>query len=379
MPADSRALARQRPPTPADAEYDSICAAVMETVRGRWFLAEYSRRNRHADTQIILAAIDQLETALRTKTPVSGSERLAAELTKAMEAIEEARGVIALSQASARASEEIQLSLTTMRELADVMRQKGVDSLYCTQLEARIASLDAALAPQEAPDSQARLAALLDQLHARVEAMLASLNNAEAAAETVSPAAASAEPNASRPNLSVVPSTATEAIDPIAQTPGNAEMAAAPASSLEPMKPAVLLDLSDPPTEALAPTTARFDPPVEPFVAPSPAAVASPIEAASPPPQPETALGSEPPTVVTSDSALDAAIPDGEPAASFVPFEFEALGVVDFANTTPGDAPAAVAPPEIAAEPPLTVPPPPADPLAAILALSDEERIALFS
>ena len=33
----------------------------METARGRWFLAEYARRNRHADTTMLLKALDRIE------------------------------------------------------------------------------------------------------------------------------------------------------------------------------------------------------------------------------------------------------------------------------------------------------------------------------
>ena len=47
-----------------DADFDTIEAAVMESARGRWFLAEYARRNRHADTQLLLAALARLEAAI---------------------------------------------------------------------------------------------------------------------------------------------------------------------------------------------------------------------------------------------------------------------------------------------------------------------------
>src|ERR1700736_3083383 len=49
----------------SEADYDLIESAVMETVRGRWFLAEYARRSRHADTTILLAAIGRLQAALQ--------------------------------------------------------------------------------------------------------------------------------------------------------------------------------------------------------------------------------------------------------------------------------------------------------------------------
>ncbi|MGN8116040.1 hypothetical protein [Labrys sp. 22185] len=45
----------------SEEDYGAIEAAVMETARGRWFLAEYARRNRNADTEVVLAAIRRLE------------------------------------------------------------------------------------------------------------------------------------------------------------------------------------------------------------------------------------------------------------------------------------------------------------------------------
>ena len=40
------------PALPAEADYDAICTAVMATARGRWFLHEYAKRNRNADTRV---------------------------------------------------------------------------------------------------------------------------------------------------------------------------------------------------------------------------------------------------------------------------------------------------------------------------------------
>lgn len=44
----------------ADSDFAAIESAVMETSRGRWFLKEYARRNRHADTECVLEAISRL-------------------------------------------------------------------------------------------------------------------------------------------------------------------------------------------------------------------------------------------------------------------------------------------------------------------------------
>ena len=50
-------------------DYSLIEAAVMETVRGRWFLAEFARRNRVADTQVLLDALARIERAAGLSAP----------------------------------------------------------------------------------------------------------------------------------------------------------------------------------------------------------------------------------------------------------------------------------------------------------------------
>jgi hypothetical protein len=54
-------------------DYDLIEAAVMETARGRWFLAEHARRNRHAETENLRALLEQVRKAVqKTKRPTGG-------------------------------------------------------------------------------------------------------------------------------------------------------------------------------------------------------------------------------------------------------------------------------------------------------------------
>jgi hypothetical protein len=47
--------------TLGDLDFDTVEAAVMETARGRWFLKEYARRNRNADTLAVLEALERLK------------------------------------------------------------------------------------------------------------------------------------------------------------------------------------------------------------------------------------------------------------------------------------------------------------------------------
>jgi hypothetical protein len=57
-------------PEPLAQHYGVMHSAVMETARGRWFLHEYARRNRNADTTALLAAIDRIQAALNIKTAI---------------------------------------------------------------------------------------------------------------------------------------------------------------------------------------------------------------------------------------------------------------------------------------------------------------------
>jgi hypothetical protein len=51
-------------PAAHDAEFDAICRTLMETGRGRWFLAEHARRCRAVETDALAAALSRIEEAL---------------------------------------------------------------------------------------------------------------------------------------------------------------------------------------------------------------------------------------------------------------------------------------------------------------------------
>jgi chemotaxis regulatin CheY-phosphate phosphatase CheZ len=57
--------------------FETIEAAVKETGRGRWFLDEYARRNRHADTLVILATLETIQSTLAARTIQRGGENQA--------------------------------------------------------------------------------------------------------------------------------------------------------------------------------------------------------------------------------------------------------------------------------------------------------------
>ena len=126
------------------ADYDAIAAAVMETARGRWFLAEYARRNRQADTEMVLSAIARLE---RLCTVPVASVDLTPELSETARAIAELRDDLdraGVSGASARLSARIQEAASgildaaeAIQEIAWTLREDGAAPELCDRLDRR--------------------------------------------------------------------------------------------------------------------------------------------------------------------------------------------------------------------------------------------------
>jgi hypothetical protein len=64
MPAETIAQASAPSGAPDEDDYQAFCQTLSASERGRAFLAEYARRNRNADTEQLLAAIEQLQSAM---------------------------------------------------------------------------------------------------------------------------------------------------------------------------------------------------------------------------------------------------------------------------------------------------------------------------
>src|ERR1700756_1719497 len=84
------------PPAPsAQAAYDVICDTLMRSERGRWFLQEYAKRNRNADTDVLLIAIHRLETTVRADKEEHGRQSLRSDLLEMAKAITRTRAEVA--------------------------------------------------------------------------------------------------------------------------------------------------------------------------------------------------------------------------------------------------------------------------------------------
>src|SRR3954464_13333739 len=113
---------------PGEADYDAISAAFMETSRGRWFLGEYARRNRNADTRMVLDAVARIEENLAAQKQAVPDDRLPAALQAIRHAVNE--GKDAAAHAGARTEQSlapIRSAAQTIREILMRLREIGAD------------------------------------------------------------------------------------------------------------------------------------------------------------------------------------------------------------------------------------------------------------
>lgn len=73
----------------AESDYQSFCEALSATARGRAFLEEFARRNRQADTQVVLTALERLEATARAHSPEA--DRIRQDLRALLDTLRSAR------------------------------------------------------------------------------------------------------------------------------------------------------------------------------------------------------------------------------------------------------------------------------------------------
>jgi len=119
MAAD--ALPRRQLREPSEADYDEICATVMATARGRWFLDEYARRHRNADTEAALAALRRLEENLRNSGSSWRHDRLRDELRAVVAIIREGRAELEAPAATPDMAQKVLALLDLLDERVDAL------------------------------------------------------------------------------------------------------------------------------------------------------------------------------------------------------------------------------------------------------------------
>ena len=178
----------------SDAEYESIEAAVVETERGRWFLAEFARRNRTADTNVLLTAISRLEHAVTGERAAQNMDRFRFDLMEMAKAIARTKGEIAAIQSpdleqsrlmeasesldaiirtTERATSEILEAAEHVQEAAWTLREKGADEDLCNELDRRATEIYTACSFQDLTAQRTgKIVNALRYLEGRINAMI---------------------------------------------------------------------------------------------------------------------------------------------------------------------------------------------------------------
>lgn len=233
-----------RATTPSEAEYNAISDAFMETSRGRWFLDEYARRNRNADTRMVLDAVARIETTIAAQR--SGPAHEPAAAWAAIRSIVEdakANALAALSKLSVKghlapAHNDVQ----TIRKIVWTLRECGTDLRLCDLLDAQAKAIETSLKLLTAAEPRDAVIAEFDNLLQQIDSLAkdsplsreANYSEAPAEAEARTPAPTNSEIDATSPvieaptvNVSDVPDISLDTASPAPAADDNKSQVAA--------------------------------------------------------------------------------------------------------------------------------------------------------
>jgi hypothetical protein len=175
-----------------EADYDAIQDAVMETDRGRWFLAEFARRNRHAETEGLLASLARIESAVVTQREPNDLDRFRLNVLEMSRAIARTRAEIAaikpaagdgriveasgelesIVSATEAATSDILAAAENVQEVAWTLRESGGDIESCNRLDQHAVAIYTACSFQDLTAQRTRkVTEILSFLESRVNAM----------------------------------------------------------------------------------------------------------------------------------------------------------------------------------------------------------------
>lgn len=181
-------------PEPADHDFNAIEHAVMETPRGRWFLKEFARRNRTADTERLLDAIEKLGGAQAQNAEHSRLDILRRELQEMSASIEQTRSEIAaikpedagdnrimaateeldaIVTATERATSDILGAAERLQEVGEKLRAQGADDDLCDEIDGHATEIFMACSFQDITGQRTtKVVQVLHYLEQRVNSMI---------------------------------------------------------------------------------------------------------------------------------------------------------------------------------------------------------------
>lgn len=186
-----------RATSPTDADFEAIREAFLETARGRWFLDEYTKRNRNADTAMVLEAVARIERTLAAQKEEQQpqEEPVAQPSNELPEVMAAVRAIVAATRESVSAALDGQ-ALTdalapsrkcarVIREIAWGLRESGADGRICSLLESQVDAINAACDHAAAAGLRDDVLRAFDQAAREIDAIAPSAVEPHAEAEPV--------------------------------------------------------------------------------------------------------------------------------------------------------------------------------------------------
>src|ERR1700694_2781059 len=156
---------------PSEQDYDAISEAFMETSRGRWFLGEYAKRNRNADTRMVLDAVARIEESLAAQKQPAPESGLKQALIAIGRAVDQAQ-VAATAAIDSLALEEnlapVRKGARIIREISWRWREIGADSRICDMLDSQVKAIEDACEQASSAEPLEALSAAFDLIRERM-------------------------------------------------------------------------------------------------------------------------------------------------------------------------------------------------------------------
>jgi hypothetical protein len=251
---------------PSEQDYEAISEAFMETSRGRWFLGEYAKRNRNADTRMVLDAVARIEESLAAqRQPAPESDGLAGALAAIRSAVDEARAAASVALDSLALDENlapVRKGARVIREISWRLREIGADGRICDLIDSQVSAIQAGCGKISSTGPRTALSAAFDLIEERIgefgDSDTASPQDADEAIPSPSPAASDETPAAAAAETDQV-ATATDDAKAAMSMPAEDVVEAAEAVAVAAEVAEVPAEAADVAAEALNVTSEAAD------------------------------------------------------------------------------------------------------------------------
>src|SRR5882757_2119400 len=156
---------------PSEEDYDAISQAFMETSRGRWFLGEYAKRNRNADTRMVLDAVARIEQTIAAQQQPPPNSELADALTTIRHTLDEAEAAAAAALDSLALEENlapVRKGARIIKEISWRWREIGADARICDLLDSQVVAIEGACGQISSAGAASALSAAFDLIRQRI-------------------------------------------------------------------------------------------------------------------------------------------------------------------------------------------------------------------